>query len=345
MNLLQGFFLIHLSVCAAALLLRLVGVFHFEYITLLIALLVPVWGFVMLILKRVSDLHHDRAAQVLEVEHLHADESMKSISMDNDETEVIPLSEALIVNDPATRRRMMMDIMYDVNRSIVRDSDDLNERAVPLEEAMIVNDPATRRALLIDVLYSNPADYISQLFDAKSNTDTEVVHYAATALTEIQKNYDTQFQKLAKRKVETPDDPKVQDEYQALLESYVSSGLLKGDGLKTQLRQLSRLLGEKLTEREELRGRWTLLNKKASADLQLEDEEQLAWDVERMAEEWPDRENTFLYRMQLAILRKDTAEIRRVIHEIREKDLYVSPSFRAMVNFWEDKDSAGRESA
>lgn len=340
MDLLQGFFLIHLGVCAAALLLRLMGVFHFEYVTLLIALLVPVWGFVMLILKQVSDRHYDREAEALEVERLHADESMKSISVDNDETEVIPLSEALIVNDPTTRRRMMMDIMYDVNRSIVQDPDDLNDRAVPLEEAMIVNDTATRRALLIDVLYSNPGDYVSQLFEAKSNTDTEVVHYAATALTEIQKNYDAQFQKLAKKRLETPDDPKVQDEYQALLESYVASGLLKGDGLKTQLLQLSRLLGEKLTGREELRGRWTLLNKKASTDLQLEDEEQLAWDVERMAEDWPDRENTYLYRMQLAILKRDTEEIRRVTREIREKDMYVSPGFRAMVNFWEDKDSA-----
>lgn len=344
MSLLQWFFLIHFGICLFILLLRIVGTLKCEYITVFIAFFIPVWGLGMLILKRASDRDRDREAARLEMERLHAEKEKQSIVMEEEESEIIPLNEALIVNDNATRRRMMMDILYDVNRSINLDPDDMKEMTVPLEEAMIVNDTATRRALLIDVLYSNPADYIAQLFEAKSNDDSEVVHYAATALTEIQKSYDLQFQELAKRRIEAPHDQALKDEYQALLENYISSGLLKGDGLQTQLRRLSGLLEEKLGQ-EDVPGKWSLLNKKAEADLRLGDVKALEQDVRMLAKEWPERENTYLYRIQSGVLKKDAYAIKQAIDEIREKDRYLSPSLRSIIAFWGGQDAENQATA
>lgn len=324
---------LHFLLCLALLLLRLFKIVKCEYISIFIAFFVPVWGPVMLLLKRLSDRHKDRMAAELELKKLRTEETMRSITLEEKGAEAVPLNEALIVNDSATRRQMMMDILYEVNRSILHDPDDSETMTVPLEEALIVNDTATRRSLLMEALYSNPADYVPQLFDAKANNDTEVVHYAATALTEIQKHYDLQFQELSQKRIAHPDDPQIDDDYQALLEKYIASGLLKGDGLRTQLRRFSDLLRRKLS-REDVRGRWSLLNKKAAADLRLMDSEALDWDVEQLGKDWPDRENYWIYRIESAVLRKDAGEIQTVITELKEKDIYMSQQLRAMVSFW-----------
>lgn len=326
-------FFLHVMICLALLVLRVLGIIRCAYISLFIAFFVPVWGMGMLLLKRFSDRHQDRMAADLELKRLHAEEIMRSISVEEKGTEAIPLNEALVINDSSTRRQLMMDILYEVNRSIAPDSDDMQDMTVPLEEAMIVNDSATRRTLLIEALYSNPTDYVPQLFDAKANEDTEVVHYAATALTEIQKHYDLQFQALAKKRVEHPDDPKLEDENQALLEQYIASGLLKGDALKTQLRSYSSLLEHKI-QQQDVRGKWGMLKKKASADLRLGDAAALEWDVQQMGTEWADREEYWIYRIECAVLKRDAGTIRTVIRELEEKDFYQSQQLRSIISFW-----------
>ena len=335
MDLILWLLAIHLLVCAALIVLRVFRVIKCEFITILITILLPVWGFAILVVKRVSDIHQDREREKLEVEHMHAEEYLKSIVSDDDSGQAVPLDEAMTVNDKTTRRTMMMDILYDVSRSINEDMDDVKDRVVPLEEAMVVNDPATRRALVIDVLYSNPADYVSQLLNARENDDTEVVHYAATALAEIQKDFDTRFHELTKLRVEAPEDEAVEAEYLQLLERYIGSGLLKGDGLRSQPERYSELLGTRL-RRENAKGRWSFLSKKADTDLRLGDAEALEEDVRMMAESWPDRDHVYYYRIQCAVLKKDRDDLRKVIGEIREKDIYLSAELRELVEFWAD---------
>ena len=326
----------HLFVVFLLFVFRIFKILKCEYILLFTALLVPVWGLIMLVIKMVSDRHNDRKGEQIEVERPRADEEKKSIQVDSAEKDIVPISEALIFNDKLKKRELMMDILYSVNKSIVIDEDEMKEKVVPLEEALVVNDTATRRALLIDVLYKNPGDYISQLYEAKANGDTEVVHYAATALTEIQKDYDRQFQEIADRMCEMPNDERIENEYLQLLESYITSGLLSGDGLTNQLEKYSCLLGEKLGKNE-MKGRWTLLNKKANADLKLKNSEALDKDVELMAENWPSREGTYMFKLQSAILKKDSRLIRKTIKEIKDKEIFMSYELRNIVKFWDVK--------
>lgn len=333
MNIVPWLLVLHFIVCLALLGLRLLNRIRCEYISILIAFFVPVWGIGMLLLKRIYDRHRDRIATELELKKYHTEQTMQSITLEEKDPETIPLNEALVVNDNQTRRKMMMDILYEINRSITRDSDETDSMTVPLEEAMIVNDPSTRRSLLIEALYSNPADYVPQLLDARSNEDTEVVHYAAIALTEIQKHYDMQFQDLAKKRLRHPDDKTLDDEYLSTLEKYIGSGLLKGDGLRTQLRSFSNLLQKKLAQ-QDVRGRWSLLRKKADADLRLGDADALDWDIQQMETDWQDRECYWIYRIESAVLRKDAKTIKAVIAELNGKDIYMSQQLRSVVSFW-----------
>ncbi len=328
--------MIHIIVCAVVLALRILRIIKCGYINIFIAFFVPVWGMVMLIRKRYSDRHSEREGDTIDAQRPTAELEKKSIPIDQEEKDIVPLAEALAVNDSVTRRDIMMDILYSVNKSIVVENDELKEKVVPIEEALVVNDTATRRNLIIDVLYSNPSEYVAQLNDAKENKDTEVVHYAATALAEIQKDFDLKFHDIMMRKAENPDDDATDNEYQVLLENYIASGLLEGDALRNQLRNYSELLDKKISRRD-TKGRWTLLNKKADADVKLRDAKALDKDIALMMKRWPEHENVYLYRMQSAMLKRDSAHIRRIIKEIRDKNIYLSAELRGLVQFWDEK--------
>ncbi len=127
MNVVPSLILLHCAACLALLVLRLLERIKCEYISILIAFLVPVWGTGMLLLRRISDRHRDRAAAALEVKHFQTEQTMQSISLEEKGAEAIPLNEALVVNNNLTRRKMMMDVLYEVNRSITHEPDETED--------------------------------------------------------------------------------------------------------------------------------------------------------------------------------------------------------------------------
>ncbi len=313
MNLYVFIFLLHILVCIGIVVLRKIGKLQADRIGIIVAFLIPVWGVVMLGLKYFSDKNSDRKANPIDMDSLSADSNTKKSTEDK-----------------------MLEILYNVNRSIVVESDDMKNKVVPLEEALVVNDTETKRSLLIDVLYTDPSDYVSQLYDAKANGDTEVVHYAATALAEIQKEFDLKFQEIDKRRDENPEDTGIDKAYQHLLEDYISSGLLEGDSLTTQLRIYSDFLGKKL-ESPDLKGRFKTVRSKADADIRLLDVKELEKDVKYMMERWPERSDCYLYKLQCAILRKDPALIKKVIKEVYDKKIYLSKELSDAIKFWDNE--------
>ena len=116
-----------------------------------------------------------------------------------------------------------------VHRSILLEEDSMEDRVVPLEEAFLINEPSTRRELMMEVMYENPDDYVRQLKEARTNDDTEVVHYAVTALVELQKDYDLQFQELDWEMEKNPDSEDILDRYLQLLNQYLASDIPEGN--------------------------------------------------------------------------------------------------------------------
>ena len=69
---------------------------------------------------------------------------------------------------------------------------------VPIQEALQVSDAKNTRRLLLNVLKEDTEDYIQVINQATANKDSEVSHYAATALSDIinkfkQKNNNSSF--------------------------------------------------------------------------------------------------------------------------------------------------------
>ena len=153
-----------------------------------------------------------------------------------------------------------------VHKSILMDEDPVENRVVPLEEAFLINNPATRRELLMEVMYADPNDYVEQLKEARENDDTEVVHYAVTALAELQKDYETKFQKLEWRLHKDPGDGEAVDAYLELLRRYLLSGIAEGSDRKLKRKLYSHMLEKKLREQPDRKGLW---QEKAKVDLKI----------------------------------------------------------------------------
>lgn len=326
-------FILHILLVIALIVLRVLRITKYHVVSLCIAVLLPVWGPIILIMDEAVKRQQDRKAQEIEVARMHVEEIMKNVYVDEQDAEIVPLGEALVMNDNAYRQEMMRDILYDVNSSIISDNDDVFENVVPLTEALVFNDAATRRVLVKDVLYTNPSDYVAQLEEAKGNDDTEVVHYAVTALVELQKDFDLKFQNIFRRKEENPEDKYINKEYERLLERYISSGLLEGEGLITQLKNYRDVL---LAEIDNGERNWTLQCKLADTDLKLKDKDNLAKDIEEMTKLWPDRDSTYLYRIRYAIICRNYNEIRDIVKELYQRETYMSSELRSAIQFWSD---------
>ena len=322
--------ILHLIIVLITWLLRKLHILKCHYIAIFIELMLPVFGFVMMLRQSVRYAGEQKKNAEVELAKLEADEISRSAKLDDDDNEAVPLNEALVVNDYDTRRDLMKDVLFDINANIQENDDDIDQ-IVPISEALILNDSATKRALIMDVLYTNPSEYVVQLTDAKTNDDTEVVHYAVTALVELQKEYDIKFQKLIRERQEDPDDVTLKVAYQRLLEQYISSGMLEGSALEAQLYNYRDILEERLKDSPD---NWSLWYKKTDTDLKLKDAEAMSHDVEEMLTRWQDRESVYLFKIQCCALKHDRQGILDAVHEINRQQIHLSQTGREIVEFW-----------
>ena len=122
-----------------------------------------------------------------------------------------------------------------------------NDRdVVPLEEALLLNDSSRRRELIMNVLNDNPGEYVELLKQARMNEDVEVVHYAITAMVELSKEYDFRLQKMEKLYAASPDDPEILEQYCDFMEEYLNQGILEAQMEREQRERYIRLLRQKL---------------------------------------------------------------------------------------------------
>lgn len=58
--------------------------------------------------------------------------------------------------------------------------------------------------------------------------------------------------------------------------------------------------------------------------------------IERLLTLWPGQEEGYLLKIRYAVAHKDRQEIRRVLMQIEEKEIYLSPEGRKIIAFWQE---------
>lgn len=199
-----GLLLLHLLVCLVLWLLIRSGILDIKGYFFPVILLVPIWGPLCVLL-----LHTNRA---------------------------------LFGDDLLEKTLETMHINEEIHRSILVPGNADKEQVIPLEEALLVNDSLQKRQLILSVLTEDPSSYYPLLQQARLNSDSEVVHYASTALAQISKEADLTLQKHEQQHASDPDAPDILCSYCDYLESYIESGYVQGRAAEIQQRQLERLL-------------------------------------------------------------------------------------------------------
>lgn len=180
-------------------------------------------------------------------------------------------------------------INEEIHKNILVMENEGEDTVVPLEEALLVNSPAQKRKLILSVLTDDPAGYYDLLQQARMDNDSEVVHYASTALSQITKEADLKLQKLEQRYAAALDDAAVLEEYCDYLEGYLKDGFVQGRAAEIQRHQLEQLLKKRM---ESLGGRrsCTLECRLADVQLSLAEYDRAEKTLEDLTARWPQRE-------------------------------------------------------
>ena len=217
-------------------------------------------------------------------------------------------------------------------RSITVDEKKVAANTVPIEEALVVNSARERRSIIMDVLNDNPVEYISFLQKAGNNEDTEVVHYAVTAMVEISKENDYKLQEFERMHAMEPDNLAILEEYTGFLWSCLSQNLMQG-----QVEVLNRELYSDLMQKK------TALTSGSLSDFQCMVENDLkrknygmASDtLKKMRAMYPDSEVYYLSRLSYLAALGRGKDIQSLLREIDNKRIFLSSAAREVLAFWE----------
>ena len=187
---------------------------------------------------------------------------------------------------------------------------------------------------MMEVMYANPDDYVKQLKEARTNDDTEVVHYAVTALAELQKEYDLQFQELDWELENDPDNDDITDRYLKLLDQYLESGIAEGNERILKLRSYSGMLEKKLKNHPD---RLPLWREKAVTDLRIGEYDEARQEIEHIMREWDRNEAGYLLMIQYYSAVQSRRGIEQILETITRKNIYLTPEGRSQIRFWQEE--------
>ena len=231
---------------------------------------------------------------------------------------------------------------------------------LPIEDVLADGTPVQRRNLLLSVLHSGPAPFVRPLRVAGVNDDTEVVHYAVTALVELRSEYAQRLAEMEARLQERPSDRAVLKACADLDEEYIKSGIPESGERMDRISHCRTML-EKLLQydsqqesgrdsrdpgpvrswqREAGQGaapRRTDLLKSLGEMCLLQEDAAAAEEAGRaLMQEAPMSEDGYLLVLRARAAAGDGRGISEIIETIRRRGMYLSPAAREQLAFWSE---------
>ena len=203
-------------------------------------------------------------------------------------------------------------------------------KAIPIEEALLINSAREKRAIIMDVLNENPREYVEFLQKAGNNDDTEVVHYAVTAMVEISKENDYTLQKLEAAYNAHPKRLDTLTEYSDFLWDCLSQNLMQGQVEVMNRELFSQLMRQKIELCSRV-GDYTRLAYNELKRKRLDDAGEV---IAQMAEKWPDSEEYILLNVKYLAARGDGKGIKKFISEVNNSQIYLSTKTKEALAFW-----------
>ena len=204
------------------------------------------------------------------------------------------------------------------------------EGAAPMEDVLLLDDGPTRRSQLLHLLNDRPEQYLDLLRQASRNEDVEVVHYATTAMSELNKDCDLQLQRAEKRWRE---DPRRLEEYLRALGDYLDKAMAPRRIRDIQRRQYATLLAARQQQDPTLENGLLLTGQL----LLLEEYEQAEEQLHDLLRRWPAEQRVWLLRLELAARCHDGAGVRRVLRQAQAAGVWFDGQARRTLAFWQQE--------
>jgi hypothetical protein len=281
----------HLLVCLALFFGIHSGIIKVQKYMFIIALLLPFWGALIILI-----LHFEWGFTANDT----ADISTDKLSLEAEFYKSIPIDE---------------------KRS---------DKTVPIEEALLINSAREKRTIIMDILNENPRDYIAFLQKAGNNDDTEVVHYAVTAMVEISKENDYTLQQLSLEYTANPYDLDVLTRYCDFLWACLTQNLMQGQVEVMNRELFSKLVKEKLAIQETLEDYTRLVRN----ELKCKNIEQAGEALEKMKKDWSETEEYILLNIQYLAFMNKGKEIRKFIRKVNSSQIFLSTQTKEVLAFW-----------
>ncbi len=247
-------------------------------------------------------------------------------------------------------------ITDEVYRSIRMDNDDMSG-VLPIEDVLESGEPVRRRSLLLSVLHEGPAPFVRPLRTAGVNDDTEVVHYAVTALVELRSEYSQRIAGMEKLYRQHPSSSKIIEDYADLDEEYLQRGIPdsseRGERLahcRSMLEKLLNYIGWQETGSRGLsasaNGKEKTQKKKAQTDtarllkrlgnicLQQGDTRAAEAAGQKLLEMEPAGEDGYMLILRAKAAAQDDRGVKKVISTVQKSGIYLSPDAREQIAFW-----------
>ena len=205
----------------------------------------------------------------------------------------------------------------------------MTDDCTPLEGGLYLNQSAETREQLMALAGNKPDQFMEQLYLARANQDTEIVHYATTFIAEISRQYEKKAEALEKQlQLETENLPFLAD-YCDFMEDYLSKGFLS--------QQMEKLIRQDYEE---------ILLRKAQLDGSGQDYERLlrnelalnAFDNIphhlRLLSKLRPLEDVYLFYLEFYYKSGQYDAFHKAVSDFSSADLSLSPAIKEYFDFW-----------
>lgn len=292
-----GLLLLHLLLCALVFLGIVLDALRVRMEVMPVVLFVPVWGVVCVLLIHFQLMISGKRSAELGVEKLRINE--------------------------------------EIYRSFVVSGGE-SANTAPLEDVLLLDSARERRSQMMSLLNDDPAQHLELLRQASMSTDVEVVHYATTAMSELNKEYDFRLQQAEKRYGDSPDDPGALDGYLNVLGDYLSKAMAPERIQRIQRGQYATLLEKRQSTRPTLENGAELVRQL----LLLGDMDRAGEALTQLRKRWPKEQQVWLLELETAVRTRDGEQLRLVLRRVEEEQIYLGAQAREMLRFWKGEGQA-----
>ena len=203
---------------------------------------------------------------------------------------------------------------------------------VPLNDTLQFSSSKQKREYLIYILKKDFTGHIKGLKKALKSDDSETSHYAAAALMEIKKQFESMIQNAEEDYKNGTKDSKSLEGYIMALKKYLSSGLADSVDLYDFQDKYAIALGQYINKYNAPQDYYS---EKISAEIFLGDYEAAADYCNLFKAKFPDSEKPYISSLKLNYRLKDRQAFEKILAEIQGKAIESFGDLASIAGYWE----------